>query len=294
MIKSIRAATALAIAVAATAFAAGVPPPSEMPEGTKKWTVDKTVLDAIRKTPDDAGATAAEIRKLASAGNPQAMAVLAQFRYRGYGVQRDEAVGCKDSMAAYKEGAPNAVVVIAPCLWDGKGVGSRSVQEQAAYQMLSDTWEHYRYTDALTLMGQAQNMGLGTQQDPRAAERSFRMAAQYGDAKAMYLLAKLYDRGQAGKHSPEEIAWLYREGALLGDPSAQVEMARRLRNDPKTIQEAYAWATKAEASGDPNGFKMKFEIEGKLKTAGVAPDKAVLRKISDESYQVSVAPIKLP
>jgi TPR repeat protein len=289
-----KALSALTFAIATTVYAAAVPPPSELPQGAKRWMLDKTVMDALMKTPDDAGATAAEIRKLAAAGNPQAMAVIAQFRYKGYGVQRDEGVGCADSMKAYKEGAPNAVVVIAPCLWDGKGVGSRSTQAQAAYQMLSDTWENYRYRDALTLMGQAQSMGMGTAEDPKAAERTLRMAATYGDGKAAYLLAKLYEHGQAGKRSPEDILWLYREAALLGDPSGQAEIARRLRNDPKTIQEAYAWAQKAEQSGDPNGLRVRYEIEGKLKAAGVAPDKMALKKVNDESYQVTLAPIKLP
>ena len=99
------------------------------------------------------------------------MAVVAQYRYKGYGVWKDEAAACKDSMTAYKEGAPNAVVIIAPCLWDGKGTGTRQSQAQAAYKMLSDTWETYRYRDALTLMGQAQSMGLGTETDPRRSDR---------------------------------------------------------------------------------------------------------------------------
>ena len=292
--KTIRAAAALSIAVATTAFAAGVPPPSELPEGVKRWTLDKTVLDALIKTPDNTQATIAELRKLSDAGNPQAMAVLAHYRYKGFGMAKDEATGCQDSMKAFKEGAPNAVVIVAPCLWDGRGTGPKGAQSQAAYKMLSDTWENYRYRDALTLMGQAQSMGLGTPEDPRAAERTLRMATQYGDGKAAYLLAKLYEHGQAGTRTPAEILWLYREGALLGDPSAQVEIARRLRNDPATIQEAYAWASKAEANGDPNGFKMRFEIEGKLKAGGVAIDKQALRKINDESFQVTLAPIKLP
>ena len=280
--------------MAATAFAAAVPPPSELPAGTKKWALDKTVMDVLMKAPDDVPATIAELRKLAAAGNPQAMAVLAHYRYRGYGMAKDESVGCRDSMAAYKEGAPNAVVVIAPCLWDGRGTGPRKDQAQAAYKMLSDTWENYRYRDALTLMGQAQSMGLGTDTDPRAAERTFRMAAQYGDGKATYLLAKLYDHGQAGAHSATDILWLYREAALLGDTTAQVEMARRLRNDPKTVQEAYAWASKAEKSGDTAGFKQQFEIAAKMKETGVQPDAAAMHRINDESYQVTLAPIKLP
>ncbi len=293
--RRFRAAAALSIAVVTTVFAAGVPPPSELPEGVKRWTLDKTVLDALIKAPDNTQATIAELRKLADAGNPQAMAVLAHYRYKGFGMTKDEATGCQDSMKAFKEGAPNAVVIVAPCLWDGRGTGPKGAQMQAAYKMLSDTWENYRYRDALTLMGQAQNMGLGTNEDPIAAERTFRMATQYGDGKAAFMLARLYERGQTGaKHSPAEIQWLYREGALLGDPSAQVEVARRLRNDPATIQEAYAWASKAEANGDPNGFKMRFEIEGKMKASGVAVDKQALRKVNDESFQVTLAPIKLP
>ena len=280
--------------MAATAFAAAVPPPSELPAGTKKWVLDKTVMDVLIKAPDDVPATIAELRKLAAAGNPQAMAVLAHYRYKGYGMAKDESTGCRDSMAAYKEGAPNAIVIVAPCLWDGRGTGPRKDQAQAAYKMLSDTWENYRYRDALTLMGRAQIMGLGTDTDPRAAERTFRMAATYGDGKATYLLAKLYDHGQAGAHSPADILWLYREAALLGDTTAQVEMARRLRNDPKTIQEAYAWASKAEKSGDTAGFKQRFEIAAKMKETGAQPDAAAMRRINDESYQVTLAPIKLP
>ena len=292
--KPSRAIAVLSFAVATTAFAAAVPAPSELPQGTKKWVLDKTVMDVVVKAPDDLQGTIAELKKLEAAGSPQAQAVLAQYRYKGYGMWKDEATACKDSMTAYKEGAPNAVVIIAPCLWDGKGTGTRQIQAQAAYKMLSDTWETYRYRDALTLMGQAQSMGLGTETDPRAAERTFRMAAQYGDGKAAYLLAKLYDHGQAGTHSPEEILWLYREGALLGDLSAQVEIARRLRNDPKTLQEAYAWSLKAEQGGDINALKVKAEILAKMKDAGMQPDKQALRAINDESFRVSLAPIKLP
>jgi TPR repeat protein len=284
----------LSIAMTAAAIAAAVPPPSELPPGTKRWMLDKTVTDVLTKAPDDLPATVTELRKLEAAGNPQAMAVVAQYRYKGYGVWKDEAAACKDSMTAYKEGAPNAVVIIAPCLWDGKGTGTRQSQAQTAYKLLSDTWETYRYRDALTLMGQAQSMGLGTETDPRAAERTFRMAAQYGDGKAAYLLAKLYDHGQAGAHSPADILWLYREGALLGDLSAQVEIARRFRNDPKTVQEAYAWATKAAQGGEPTGLKLQFEIAAKMKEAGVQPDKQALRAINDESFRVTLAPIKLP
>jgi hypothetical protein len=294
MMKTLRVAATFSIAVVTTAFAATVPPPSELPPGAKKWSLDKTVMDVINKTPDNVPATIAELRKLEAAGNPQAMAVLAHYRYKGYGMGKDESLGCKGSLAAYKEGAPNAVVIIAPCLWDGRGEGTKQSQAQAAYKMLSDTWERYRYTDALTLMGQAQSMGMGTDMDPKAAERTFRMAAQYGDGKATYLLAKLYDHGQAGTHSPADVTWLYREGALLGDISAMVEIARRLRNDPKTMQEAYAWATKAQQSGDPNGFRLQFDIAAKMKETGVQPDQAALRRINDESFQVSLAPIKLP
>ena len=275
-------------------MAAGAPQPSEMPQGAKRWALDPTVAAMLAKSPDDIQATIAEIKKLADAGNPQAMAVLAQYRYTGYGMRKDEALGCQDSMKAYKEGAPNAVVVIAPCLWDGKGTGPKGAQAQLAYKMLSDTWENYRYRDALALIGQAQSMGMGTDMDPRAAERSFRLAATYGDGKATYLLAKLYEHGQAGKHSPEEIQALYRFASLLGDPAAQAEMARRLRNDPSTRQEAYAWASKSQASGDPNGFRQQFEIAAKMKETGMTPDPAAMKRINDETYQASVGAIKLP
>ena len=296
MKKTHLAAAALPIAVAAVALAAGVPPPSELPAGAKRWTLDKTVSDIVTKAPDNLQGAVGELKKLAAAGNPQAMAVLASYRYTGYGIWKDESAACEEALKAYKEGAPNALNVVAPCLWDGKGTGPRKGQAQAAYEMLSHAWETFRYCDALTLMGQAQSMGLGTAEDPRAAERTFRMAAQYGDGKAAYLLAKLYDHGQAGSHSPAEILWLYREAALLGDSSGQVETARRLKNDPSTRQEAYAWATKAAEGGDVNGLRIQAEIATKMKDTGMAPDKQALKRINEESYQALVAPIpiKLP
>ncbi|HTS85216.1 MAG TPA: hypothetical protein VMG61_08930 [Usitatibacter sp.] len=295
MKRTPRAAAALSIAVATTAYAASVAPPSELPAGTKRWTPDRTVMDVVAKAPNDLQGTIGELKKLAAAGNPQAMAVLANYRYTGYGIWKDESAACQDSMKAFKEGAPNAMLVVAPCLWDGKGTGPKQAQAETAYHMLSEAWETYRYRDALTLMGQAQSMGMGTAQDLRAAERTFRMAAQYGDGRATYLLAKLYDHGQAGEHSREEILWLYREAALLGDTTAQVEIARRLRNSPQTRQEAYAWTIKASEDGDVNALRLQAEIAAKMKEAGAIPDKAVLKRINEESYQASVAPsIKLP
>ena len=102
------------------------------------------------------------------------------------------------------------------------------------------------------MMGQLYRDGKGVKQSYEMARMLYELAAQQGDAVAMYDLGRLYQTGRGVEQSYERAVEYYEQAAQLGQPDAQYNLGimyakgKSIRQD---FTKAKALWTKAASQG---------------------------------------------
>jgi len=111
------------------------------------------------------------------------------------------------------------------------------------------------------------------------AERIWRPAAERGDANAAFGMGVL---AEARGNETEAAHW-YEKAALGGLPSAQVLMGHRYIEGlgvPRDPILAYAWLTRAIASGVPNAAKLRDALANNLTPAQIEEAEGIAARMT--------------
>ena len=91
------------------------------------------------------------------------------------------------------------------------------------------------------------------EKDPKQAEKWVSVAADAGDAEALYYLARIYDESREGKHPNKEVVAVLEKSAGQGYVPAQVMLGKIYqfgrRGIPKDLKKARMWYEMAAAKG---------------------------------------------
>ncbi len=118
----------------------------------------------------------------------------------------------------------------------------------------------YRYAKLL-------ERGEVVAEDPVAARRWTRTAAEAGHRRAMHNLGVMYATGAGGEENIEEAARWFEEAALRGLTDSQYNLAilfQQGRGRPQSAADAYAWFSIAGAGGDSGAAQQAQSIAATL------------------------------
>ena len=190
------------------------------------------------------------LRQEAETGNALAMYDLGRMYEQGLGIEADEAAAqqwYKQALAAFQSAAVTVPEKRCPYLW-------------------------YR-------IGKMYAAGQGTEQDFTMAAAHFADAVKY--KHAAYSLAGLYYRGNGVEQNYETAFQLYNQSARKGNPYAQYEMAKMLRDgigteaDPEQAEQCFQMAFYGFQSleRDSHDDKLQYRLGQMLHTGtGVEQD----------------------
>lgn len=238
------------------------------------WQMNEQLRNTLR---DLLGATAQEraqvLKRLADAGDAEALAEYALALAAGRGMEMDRKEGCAQGKVAWDRGAKNAISVVVLCLVEGYGEGSGADDKQKAYALTIQAWEEDRVRAALITKAMLQERGFGTEKNAHAAAETLRHAASLGDANAASRLAILMGSGTVGPLNATAVEQLHREAALHGSPNSMVEHARLLlkAKGRSGLEEAYSWVSLADRMGLSRATQTKASLEDALRKAGLQP-----------------------
>jgi len=168
-------------------------------------------------------------RKSVDAGNPDAMASLADCYANGRGVRRDvdEAIALLEKclkVAPELAWAHNNLAVIYQAQYGSALAAGRQNSDSSALKDMM--LEHYRKADQLGLALAARNLGFLAyegklvRQDFQEAYNHFDTAAGRGSAEAHRMLGQMHENGEGVPITYRDAAYHYRLAALGGDPVA--------------------------------------------------------------------------
>ena len=123
------------------------------------------------------------------------------------------------------------------------------------------------------LWGELYEAGQGVPQDDAEAAKSYRRAADQGNATGQYSLAVLYVMGRGvPQNNVEALKW-YHLAADQGDELAQYNLGMRYHRGvgvkPEPV-EAYQWLSLAAAKGMPDAVQALDELKGKMTREQIA------------------------
>ena len=199
----------------------------------------------------------AALRRLAEAGNADAMHRVGRMYASGQGAPRDEAEAVRWYRKGMDAGSVAAEVALASALLDGRGVGQDRAEalrllrgaaarkdNEAMYRLghalidgtagekepleaarlFSDAAEA-GHAGAMVSIGRMLATGTGVQADPAKAVRWFNQAVDLGNAGGMAGLAWLYEQGKGVEKDLAKSVALYKRAVDLGNPAAMTDFA---------------------------------------------------------------------
>jgi uncharacterized protein len=188
-------------------------------------------------------------RKVANAGDSDAMFTLGAFYALGRGVTSDAAEAARWYRKAADLGNPDAMCTLGAYFANGKGVKQSYSEAVRWTQMAVDAAGH---PAAMTNLGLFCQSGNGVKRDDAKACRWFRKAADAGNSDAMYFLALAYGAGAGVKQDDAEAARWYREASDAGSRDASFNLGAAYsagRGVTQDYTEAARWYRKSADAG---------------------------------------------
>jgi TPR repeat protein len=118
-------------------------------------------------------------------------------------------------------------------------------------------WVKKKKAWAQELMGHYYKDGLGVKQSYEMARMLFELAAQQGDASAMYDLGVMYDHGQGVEQSGDKAREWYEQAAVLGDAAAMYNLGHmydRGNGVEQSYEKAKEYYVRAVREGDASAM----------------------------------------
>jgi TPR repeat protein len=172
-------------------------------------------------TPRDDGEAARWFRRGAEAGNKHAAAALGVALLRGQGVAKDPAEGVRLLRVAAGQDQVEAMNWLGHLLVEGRLVEKDPLEALRLFTKAAELG----HAPSMADVGRMYAQGNGVAADPRKALMWFKQAADLGNAGGMAGLGWLYKEGKGvGADIGKAVAW-YRRAADLGSPTAMADLA---------------------------------------------------------------------
>jgi len=198
-------------------------------------------------------ARAAIVRAAAEGGVAEAQAVYGQMLLDGAGVAKDERAALQWFAKAAQQQHPMAINMVGRCYDLGWGTPIDKARAAEWYKSAADRgleWGMYNQATLLTL-------GEGVAEDRPAALALFRKAAAMGNAKSENYIGSFYEDGWVVERDPVQAEVHYRRAAEGGDFRGQFNLARLLGEKGK-MAEALVWLGRVRETATP-AFLAKAE-----------------------------------
>lgn len=201
-------------------------------------------LAAILSGPSDV--RAAFLHDAAEAGLAEAQALYGQLLLDGNGVAQDQRAAFNWFNKAAAQGHLMALNMVGRCYDLGWGTAIDKTRAAECFRICADRgldWGMYNYATALTL-------GEGVEQDRPAALALFQNAAALGNAKAANYVGSFNEDGWVVAQDLRIAEEHYRTAAQGGDFRGQFNLARLLAARGE-IDEALAWLGRVRETATP-------------------------------------------
>ena len=184
--------------------------------------------------------------------NAKAAFSLGLCNLKGIGTKKDESIALEWFWRGAELGSSVAAYMKGECYFYGVGTEKDPEKASESYkEALSDKMKGELSTDACIALAECFERGIGTDVDFEEAVRLYKLAADGGNAEAMYELGRLMLSGVGSSAVGSDARTIVLRAARSEHPSAMLTMgifADEGRGVAKNSQDAERWYTKTIAS----------------------------------------------
>ena len=241
-------------------------------------------------TSEDVG----HLQASAEAGNEQAMLLLADCCFHGWGIPENPQEAFSWLMRAAEAGNTSAMRGVSTCYMKGNGTATDEKEafswmfhaaemgdEDAMFELaglyesgyyvpqdLQKAFEWYKksaekgHEMGIYHLAICYFLGLGTETNEQKGAENIRKLAESGDPLGMYFLGMLYQEGKVTGENPEEAYSWYRKAALAGNADAMYSTGWCIENAYGVQNPAIEWYEAAAEAGNQPAGEALLRIRG--------------------------------
>lgn len=197
---------------------------------------------------------AALVRAAALSGYRGAQVVWGQMLLDGHGVAPDAAAALRWFRIAATAGSLDGLNMVGRCHELGWGVAPDPVEAARHYRAAADQGHAWAQFNLASLLLHRPDFAT----DPGPALALFVRSARAGNAKAMAMVGRFLEHGWGRPARPQAARRWYRRAAEGGDYRGQFDLARTLWEEGRA-QEAIVWFSRAVEAGVPDFCRLAAE-----------------------------------